>query len=372
MSLMKSIFGGEASSTDKKDDLFHSPIAPKAVSIVSTSAKNTSNDAANSSTNDSQENSTLIEPITDSTTHNNTRLSKEVDKAEEDRTIFVGNLPPSISRKLLASIFKECGKVSSSRLRSVPVAGVKLPPNQVGNQNLMRKVCANTGKFLEDSKKKPAQGYVVFDSLDSVDAALKLNNTIYEGYTLRVDHASPTIDSNHSVFVGNLPYGAEEESLRSHFLSELNADGEDIVKGVRIIRDKETQKCKGFGYVTFSDATYVPQALELQNSTYMKREIRVMISGKRFKGKKGEGDETKRKFEGQRATAVGTGKKKRNLSDGPSPSAGTTKRRKARSEKNPAVKSGLSKRAATEQKVNRRVKKLEKRAVKGMGKKRKN
>ena len=372
MSLMKSIFGGEASSTDKKDDLFHSPITPKVVSAVATSAKNTTsnNDAPSSTADDAQDDSTPLEPVIDSTTHNNTRHSKEVDKTEEDRTIFVGNLPPSISRKALASIFKECGKVSSSRLRSIAVAGVKLPPNQVGNQNLMRKVCANTGKFLEEAKKKPAQGYVVFDSLDSVEAALKLNNTSYEGYTLRVDHASPTIDSNHSVFVGNLPYGANEETLRSHFLSELNADGEDIVKGVRIIRDKETQQCKGFGYVTFSDASYVPQALELQNSTYMKREIRVMISGKRFKGKKG--DEPKRKFEGQRATTLGTGKKKRKLSDGPSSSAGTMKRRKSRSEKNPAVKSGLSKRAATEQKVNKRVKKLEKRAVKGMGKKKKN
>lgn len=236
----------------------------------------------------------------------------------------------------------------------------------------MRKVCANTGKLLDDSGKKSAQGYVVFESVDSIEAALKLNNSIYEGYTLRVDHASPTIDSSHSVFVGNLPYGAEEESLRAHFLTELKADDDSIVTGIRIIRDKETQKCKGFGYVTFSDASYVPLALELKDSIYMKREIRVMISGKRFKGK--QGVEPKRAFEGQRAT-VATGKKKRKLAEGAtsaaaaSSSGGKTKRRRARSDKNPATKSGLSKRAKTEQKVNKRVKKLEKRATKGMGKK---
>jgi RNA recognition motif-containing protein len=172
--------------------------------------------------------------------------------------------------------------------------------------------------------------------------------------------------------VGNLPYGAEEESLRSHFLTELKADDEDIVTGVRIIRDKETQQCKGFGYVTFSNASYVPLALELQNSIYMKREIRVMISGKRFKGKKG--DEPKKGFEGQRAVSAITKKKSgKRKSDGVAPpsSAGTTKRRRARSSsgKNPTVKSGLSKRAATEQKINKRVKKLEKRVTKGMGKK---
>ncbi|KAL3764513.1 hypothetical protein ACHAWO_007030 [Cyclotella atomus] len=367
MSLMKSIFGGEASSA-KKDDLFHSPVIPK---VVASLPKNKSDESKSTESNvDAGQQSTPTVSDTAKKTYA-TRSSKEVDKSEEERTIFCGNLPPDISRKALASIFKECGKVSSSRLRSLAVAGVKLPPNQVGNQNLMRKVCVNTGKLLDTTAKKTAQGYVVFESVDSVEAALKLNNTTYEGYTIRVDHASPTIDSSHSVFVGNLPYGAEEESLRFHFLDALKADDDTIVTGVRIIRDKETQKCKGFGYVTFSDASYVPLALELHSSTYMKREIRVMISGKRFKGKKG--DEPKNSFEGQRAT-VATGKKKRKLSEGASAaastlSAGKPKRRKARSDKNPAAKSGLSKRAVTEQKVNKRVKKLEKRATKGMGKK---
>jgi nucleolar protein 12 len=366
MSLMKSIFGGEASSP-KKDDLFHSPVIPP--KVVASAPKNKSNESAETEVDAGQQ-STPSASDTAKKTHA-TRSSKEVDKLEEERTIFVGNLPPDISRKALSSIFKECGKVSSSRLRSLAVAGVKLPPNQVGNQNLMRKVCANTGKLLDTSGKKTAQGYVVFESVDSVEAALKLNNTNYEGYTIRVDHASPTIDSTHSVFVGNLPYGAEEETLRSHFLDALKADDESIVTGVRIIRDKETQQCKGFGYVTFLDASYVPLALELHNTTYMKREIRVMISGKRFKGKKG--DEPKKRFEGQRATTTvaTTAKKKRKLSEGTTaaPSAGKPKRRKARSDKNPAAKSGLSKRAVTEQKVNKRVKKLEKRAAKGMGKK---
>ena len=356
---MASIFGGEASPAGEEDDLFHSAVVPK-VKVVAT-AKNTKSDDSTREPNIEKQ------PSPTEPTENNTKTLKEVDKSEEERTIFVGNLPSNISRKALASIFKECGKVSSSRLRSVAVAGIKLPPNQVGNQNLMRKVCANTGKLLGDTPKKSAQGYVVFESVDSINAALEMNNTQYDGHTLRVDHATPTIDSSHSIFVGNLPYGADEESLRSHFLTELKADEDDAVKGVRIIRDKETQKCKGFGYVTFADASYVPLALELQNSTYKKRELRIMVCGKRFKGKKG--NEPKRAFEGQRAT-IATGKKKRKSMDGEvTASVGKAKRRRAKSDKNPATKSGLSKRAKTEQKVNKKVKKLEKRATKGMGKK---
>ena len=53
---------------------------------------------------------------------------------EEERTVFVGNLPENITRKGLASMFKECGKVKSSRIRSVATAGVKVAPEHAGNQ----------------------------------------------------------------------------------------------------------------------------------------------------------------------------------------------------------------------------------------------
>jgi nucleolar protein 12 len=53
---------------------------------------------------------------------------------EEERTIFVGNLPLDIKRTTLASIFKTCGKVKSARIRSVATAGVKVAPEHAGNQ----------------------------------------------------------------------------------------------------------------------------------------------------------------------------------------------------------------------------------------------
>jgi nucleolar protein 12 len=309
---------------------------------------------------------------------------KEKREEEEKRTIFVGNLPADITRRALAGIFKPCGEVASARLRSVAVAGVKLPPEQAGNQKLMRQVCANTGKLLADAPKKCAQGYVVFKSVESVEKALELNNTTYQSHTIRVDHASPTIEPGHSVFVGNLPYGADEETLRDHFAEKLNegdfneAEG-DAISGVRIIRDSETQKCKGFGYVILRDATLVPLALQLHGTKYMKRELRVMICGKRFKGKRGSDNKAnltgKRSFEGHRATSDSTksSAKKRKAEGDPSSSSGKVMKRRARSDKKtaPGGKPGMSKRAASEQKVNKRVKKLQKRAVKGMGKKKK-
>ncbi|KAL7528504.1 hypothetical protein ACHAXR_002483 [Thalassiosira sp. AJA248-18] len=420
MSLLSSIFGeaqGKAASKDKgkgtSPDLFGAklsvpPILHKKSLPTKKKGKNKAEDVSNEKNGESKpsDESSSEQPSPEDASQNNnsaaaaaaaatsTTKTKEQLEEEEGRTVFVGNLPPDISRRALAGIFKPCGKVDSARLRSMAVTGVKLPPEQAGNQNMMRKVCANTGKILADTPKKSAQGYVVFESVESIEKALQLNNTTYQSHTIRVDHANPTIEPSRSVFVGNLPYHADEEKLREHFLVQLS-EGEDLneregcaVSGVRIIRDKETQKCKGFGYVMLRDATLVPLALQLHETTFMKRELRVMVCGKRFKGNRGDDDHSKgdksgrRSFEGRRATGdssmTRSQSSKRKSEEGAASSSssagnggGKVKRRRARSEKwsAPGAKSGMSKRAVTEKKVNKRVKKLQQRAVKGMGKK---
>jgi len=248
------------------------------------------------------------------------------------------------------------------------------------SQNLVKKVCSNTNK-LDKTAKSTAQGYVVFASKDSVDEALKLNNTTVgsEGLFLRVDHATPTQDASRSVFVGNLPYQADETTLHQHFCQGCGCDDADV-EGVRLIRDKETMQCKGFGYVLFRDASLVAVALrKMHESKYMKRDLRVTVCGKRFKGRKGEAkDETKRRsFEGKRSGAAAEGAIKRILGKKPSKAdaKASTKKRRARGEtkkgkgaKSGAKSAGLSKRAAAEAKVGKRMKKIQKRVSKGMGK----
>jgi RNA recognition motif-containing protein len=123
------------------------------------------------------------------------------DPTANSRTIFVGNLPLSTTRNMLASLFRSCGKVASTRLRSVAVEGVKLPPSQAGNQALVKKVSVNTKK-VDTTTKSTAQGYVVFESEESLPAALALNNKLVDGLRMRVDKAEPTVDSSRSVFVG--------------------------------------------------------------------------------------------------------------------------------------------------------------------------
>lgn len=288
---------------------------------------------------------------------------------KEERTIFVGNLPLTTTRKTLASLFKDCGTIASCRIRSVPVTGIKLPQDQAGNQRMMRKVCVNTNQ-IDSTLTDSVQGYVVFKNVNDVEKALELNNKLdLDGMKIRVDRSKPTVDPSRSVFVGNLPYGSKESTLQEHFEKGCLFEPGDIT-GVRIIRDSETFQCKGFGYILFREKNAVPTALKLHDSTYMKKKIRVMVCGKRFKGRRGEASQPKQKV--KQAEKMSVGAFRRIIAKQQKDALVTTKRKRGEKKKNVTAKKagagGVSKRAALDKKVDKKVKKLQKRLAKGMGK----
>jgi len=293
----------------------------------------------------------------------------EKDQKDEERTIFVGNLPLTITRKSLAALFRDCGPIASCRIRSVPVTSIKLPKDQAGNQRMMRKVCVNT-KQIDKTLTDTVKGYVVFKNLDDVAKALELNNTLdFDGMKIRVDRATPTVDPSRSVFVGNLPYGAKESTVQEHFEKGCLLEPGDII-GVRIVRDKETFQCKGFGYVLFSEKNAVPAALKLHDTTYMNKKLRVMVCGKRFKGRKGGPSQPKQKS--QQTEKMSVGAFRRIIAKQKNDALSINKRKRGEKKKNVTViKAGagaVSKRAALDKKVEKKVKKLQKRVAKGMGK----
>lgn len=167
MSLLSSIFGkGPAKEDDGKGGLFSSAVIPKVLhskkaapskagvskgETKSKKAKNKCDDVGeqNVEKSDGSDDDASSEGSkkevqddgaeaaivqADDDTKGKLKQTEEERLEEERRTIFVGNLPPDISRRALAGIFKPCGTVTSARLRSMAVAGVKLPPDQAGNQ----------------------------------------------------------------------------------------------------------------------------------------------------------------------------------------------------------------------------------------------
>lgn len=386
MSLLSSIFGGKPQEEEAKTAT--SGLFEKTIDVPERSIARFADAKADAKRKRGEDTSESPAAAADGETKDDSKKSPRVDKEDaKELTVFVGNLPSAMTRRSLAKLFKGCGKISSTRIRSVAVAGVKLPPSQAGNQKMVKKVCANTQQLDKDAK-QTVTGYVVFCDKESVEAALAMNNTevpdIATGKQrkIRVDRAEPTTDASRSVFVGNLPYGADEATLQAHFAQACGWQKDDgAVEGVRIVRDKDTFQCKGFGYILFRDRSLVSTALRnVHETTYMKRELRVMVCGSRFKGNKGKPQEPdpkkQRTFEGQRATgpvqSSSVSALKRILTKSTAEASG--KKHRPRGEKKSSTpgkaagKPGVSRRAAVDAKVEKRVKKIKKRIAKGMGK----
>lgn len=197
------------------------------------------------------------------------------------RTIFVGNVPLNQTVKSLTKFFtSEFGEVVSLRLRSVPVAGVKV--EEKGDMDTVRKVCTNSRKFGE--QKGSFNAYVEFRDPSCVaKACADGNNMLMGSRHIRVDTVPPTLfDPKRSVFMGGLPSFVDEEDLRTHFANIL-PNGQEDIASVRLIRDPETLMGKGIGYMLFTSRESVIHALSLHESTYKKRVIRVTSCAKRTK-----------------------------------------------------------------------------------------
>lgn len=78
--------------------------------------------------------------------------------------------------------------------------------------------------------------------------------------------------NQNKVYVGNLSYQTSPESLSAAF----SAYGE--VTDVKIIKDRETGRSKGFGFVTFSNDAEAKASLTLNGTMLDDRPIKVSIA----------------------------------------------------------------------------------------------
>jgi len=105
-----------------------------------------------------------------------------------------------------------------------------------------------------------------------------------------------------SIFVGNVPYDAEEGELREIFSRVGN------VSSIRVVTDRETNQPKGYAFCDFSDPESVKEAIEkLNNVEYKGRKIRVDWAERELRGSGPSG--------GPRAL----GDRDRDRDDGPAP-----------------------------------------------------
>lgn len=206
-----------------------------------------------------KEQSTEKDELTDK---RNPDKKEENEKEKLTRTIFVGNIPIKSKKKNIKALFKDCGVIESIRFRSVPL--------DAPNKN--RKIAVVKQEVHAD--RMSMNCYVVFDCRNSCKRAMKLNNKVHEGLTLRVDWAdSKPEDTAQTVFVGALPFGIEDERVRE-FFQDCGS-----IEYVRVVRDRKTNVGKGIAYVKFTDKSAVGLALKLNGKEIEEgRKIRVVVA----------------------------------------------------------------------------------------------
>ncbi|KAI0986665.1 hypothetical protein GJ496_005405 [Pomphorhynchus laevis] len=178
---------------------------------------------------------------------------------ENSRTIYVGNVAKSTSKKAIKRLFKPFGSIESIRLRGL-----------IANRcNLYKKVALASNRLNEDFR--TVIFYVRFENQRSAKEAMQLNSTLFNGRHLRVKLCSADNKQklSHSVFIGNLPLDVDEENVRSAF----NDFGD--VSDIRIIRDRYTGMGKGFGYVEFATTAGVDLSLRAHDITVDGRTLRI-------------------------------------------------------------------------------------------------
>ncbi|XP_065211008.1 RNA-binding protein 34-like [Planococcus citri] len=187
------------------------------------------------------------------------KIFKAQEKLElESRTIFIGNLSTNFNGKNLQKLFSKFGEIETFRIRgAIPEC-----------DKISKKVAVNKKMFNKDQQCLVA--YVVFKNAQDAQNALNLNGQIFEERHLRVTLPSEkTFDKNKGIFIGNLRFRITEEEIWDFFKD----CGE--ISSVRVIRDKETGFCKGFGYVNFKTEDSVEFALKLDEEKLQDREIRI-------------------------------------------------------------------------------------------------
>ena len=147
------------------------------------------------------------------------------------------------------------------------------------NLKLTRKAKAITNKNIEGCSNKNC--YILYADEESVKKAIiGANNKLFANKHLHVTSgAHIERDFKTTVFVGNLPYHADEEEIRE-FFGKVGS-----VEYVRVVRDKVTFQSQGFCYVKFQDREAVLKALEIKEK-FKERYLRISKARKStFKNK---------------------------------------------------------------------------------------
>lgn len=184
--------------------------------------------------------------------------SPSSNRKKSNFTLFVGNLPFSTSEDELGDFFSDnnCDFVSVRLMKD------------------------------RETNKSKGFGYADFSNEDDMKKAIRLNGSELGGRDVKIDYAQKDNNAEESttIYVGNLSYNTNEESLKN-FLDDNQIAN---VKEIRLIKDNDGNS-KGFAYIEFNDVPSAATVVELNNSDLDGRSLRINFENKKRRGGGGGG-----------------------------------------------------------------------------------
>lgn len=196
-----------------------------------------------------------------------------MDPSSQPKTLYVGNLDPSVTEELIMALFGQMGPVKGCKIiremPHYPNAGAYPPPDPYA--------------FVEFANHDAAlAALTAMNKRQCMNRELRVNWAANSGagpgqggpggaHGFQKPYA-PKVDtsSHHHIFVGDLSPEIETETLRNAFAPF----GE--ISDCRVVRDPTTLKSKGYGFCSFIKKVDAQTAIEQMNGQFLgSRSIRT-------------------------------------------------------------------------------------------------
>jgi len=195
-------------------------------------------------------------------------MKKQKDSTESEGPppkLYIRGLPWRADEEQVRDFFKSCGSGPTT---------IELP--------------------LQDDGRSSGTAVVEFKDTASAEAAIELNGADFEGRWLSIKYSTPKSiiapraasekqEGCMTVFVGNLSWDVDEDTLRDAF-----KDCGTITQ-VRFSTDRETGDFKGYGHIEFGETEATDEALKLVGTEILGRAVRVDYANDRRQSFGGEG-----------------------------------------------------------------------------------
>lgn len=213
---------------------------------------------------DSRQDNPEPEPETETSDKPQQEEEQKVSTSSDDRRLYVGNLPYSMTSSQLTEIFVEAGTVVS----------VEVMYDRVTDRS--RGFAFVTMGSVDDAK----EAIRMFDGSQVGGRIVRVNfpevpkggERLVMGPKIRNNNRD-FVDSSHKIYAGNLGWRVSSQDLKDVFAEQPG------LVSAKVIYERDSGRSRGFGFVTFETAQDVEAALKTMNGVEVQgRELRLNLA----------------------------------------------------------------------------------------------